>query len=452
MNSSSLYLKTSPLKLFFTAAIPGAISMLAGSLYGLFDGIFIGRILGETAFAAINLAFPFVAINFSLADLIGVGSSVPISIYLGKKDSKEANIYFTCACIMIVLTGILMGTFLYMAAPWLLGLMGAEGELEALAIRYVRVYALFSPVTTIVFAVDNFLRICGKIKTSMMLNIVMSVVTVVLEFVFLSVLDMGIGGAALAACSVMFAGALFALYPFFRGKLQLRFCRPKFSLKRIRQIISSGSPTFLSNMAGRIMAIVLNTILLRMGGQDAVSVYGVLMYVADVFQPILYGICDSLQPAIGYNYGAGQFHRVKSIERCCLTASGIVSVGAALAMLLFPREITTLFIKDGAEHFMLMSAQALQIFCFTYVTRWFGFGIQSYLIALDKPVPASLLSVSNAFVFPLVLIALLWPLGLNGIWLNFPVTSALVSLMAAVILLCIRKQMFSGQDGPKGEA
>ena len=79
MNSHTLFAKTPPVKLFFLAAIPGAVSMLASALYQLIDGVLVGRFLGETAFAALNLAMPFVIINFSLADLIGVGSSVPIS-------------------------------------------------------------------------------------------------------------------------------------------------------------------------------------------------------------------------------------------------------------------------------------------------------------------------------------------------------------------------------------
>ena len=91
MGSAALFSKTPPLKLFFLASIPGAISMLASALYQMLDGIFVGQFLGATAFAAVNLAMPFVIINFSLADLIGVGSSVPISISLGKKQEEEAS-------------------------------------------------------------------------------------------------------------------------------------------------------------------------------------------------------------------------------------------------------------------------------------------------------------------------------------------------------------------------
>ena len=138
--------------------------MLASALYQTIDGIFVGRFLGSTAFAAVNLAMPFVIINFSLADLIGVGSAVPISICLGKKQEKEANNLFTCACLMIVSTGVLIGAALFAAAPFLIRFMGAEGEFADFAVQYIRVYAISSPITTIVFAMDNFLRICGIIR------------------------------------------------------------------------------------------------------------------------------------------------------------------------------------------------------------------------------------------------------------------------------------------------
>ena len=109
MDYKALFSQTPPTRLFFKAAIPGSIGMLASALYQVADGIFISRILGDTAFAGFNLAMPLVIINFALADLIGLGSAVPISIKLGSKDEQEANNYFTCASIMVVLAGILSG-------------------------------------------------------------------------------------------------------------------------------------------------------------------------------------------------------------------------------------------------------------------------------------------------------------------------------------------------------
>ncbi len=439
MNSHTLFTKTPPLRLFFTAALPGSVSMLASALYQLIDGIFVGRYLGETAFAALNLAMPFVIINFSLADLIGVGSSVPISISLGRGQKEKAHNIFTCACLMIVGAGFLIGGLLFAAAPLLIAFMGAEGEFAAFAVQYMRVYALCSPVTTIIFAVDNYLSICGKIRGSMLLNILMSVLSASLEFLFLAVFRFGIWGAALATCSGMGICACIAFYPFFRGRMLLRFCRPRFSLRMIRQIVACGSPNFLNNIAGRLTSIVMNLLLVRLGGEAAVSIYGILMYVEGFIQPLLYGMCDSLQPAVGYNWGAGRFDRVKAIERCCFTASALLALAACAVISAFPASISRLFMANGDAAFMEVSITALRIFALTYITRWFSFATQSYMLAVEKPAYASAISVSTALVFPLLLVALLHPLGLTGIWFNFPGTSILAGLLALWVLSRFQK-------------
>lgn len=441
MNSQTLFLKTKPLKLFFLASIPGAIGMLASALYQLIDGIFVGQILGSTAFAALNLAMPLVIINFSLADLIGVGSSVPISIALGRQEDKEANNIFTCACLMIVIAGIMIGSILFFSAPFLIELMGAHGEFSIFAAEYLRVYAILSPVTTMVFAVDNYLRICGKIRTSMLLNIFMSVISALLEFIFLYVFKWGIGGAALATCSGMFICIIIALIPFLRGKMVLKFCRPRFSLKTVRQIIACGSPNFLNNIAGRLTSILMNVLLVQLGGENAVSIYGILMYVDGFIQPLLYGMCDSLQPAVGYNWGAGKYSRVRSIEKCCFAASCIVSVASVFIIYFIPEQITGMFMDTSAGGFMSMSVYALRIFSFTYIIRWLSFASQSYMLAIEKPFSASAISVSTALLFPVLLVIVLWPLGLTGLWLNFPLTSLLAALLSIFVMLKARKDL-----------
>lgn len=441
MDHKTLFSQTPPTKLFFMTAIPGAIGMLASALYQLIDGVFVGQILGESAFAALNLAMPFVIINFALADLIGLGSAVPISICLGEKKEAEANNIFTCACLLVVGTGVLFGGVIFAGAPALIRIMGAEGELAQLAVQYLRVYALCSPVTTIIFAVDNYLRICGKIKGSMVLNILMSGLSMLLEFVFLFVFRWGVWGAALATCSGMFLCAAIAFYPFFRGRMQLHFCRPHFQKVILRQIITCGAPSFLNNIAGRVTSIVMNAILLYMGGSAAVSVYGILMMVDGFVQSILYGMCDSLQPAVGYNWGASHFERVKQIEKRCFTASGIVSILTAAIIFLFPKPISLLFVKEVDASFLDMAVQALVLFSFTYLTRWFSFAVQSFMSAIEKPFWASAISLSVALIFPLLLIAALWPLQLNGLWLNLPATSVLAAVLSAVILFKMKDRL-----------
>lgn len=447
MDYKTLFSQTPPTRLFFKAAIPGSIGMLASALYQVADGIFISRILGDTAFAGFNLAMPLVIINFALADLIGLGSAVPISIKLGSKDEQEANNYFTCASIMVVLAGILSGAVLALGGRTFLSWMGAQGELLDQATQYLVTYALCSPVTTIVFAVDNYLRICGKIRRSMFLNIFMSVACMGFELLFMGVLKIGIRGAALGSSLGMALTAIAAFVPFFFGKMQLRFVRPRFHAKALREIVSCGLPSFLNNIAGRVTSIIMNVVLLALGGQNAVSVYGILMTMDGFVHPLLYGMCDSLQPAVGYNWGAQKFSRVRAIEKCCFTASGILSLLSVVLMALFPEQLTRLFISGAGPDVTAMSVTAIRLFSLTYITRWFSFATQSYMLAIEKPLPASLISVSTALIFPVILIIALWPFGLTGIWLNFAGTSALAAVMSAVILTRLRAEL-SKPDAP----
>ena len=165
------------------------------------------------------------------------------------------------------------------------------------------------------------------------------------------------------------------------------------------------------------------------------------MYAEGFVQPLLYGMCDSLQPAVSYNLGAGNPGRIRSIEKCCYTASAVISFLSAGILFFFPELITRMFVNNPDAAFMEMSRQAVMLFALTYVTRWFSFATQSYMLAVEKPLPASIISVSTALIFPVILIGVLWPMGLTGIWLNFAGTSLLAALLSLLILKRLRGEL-----------
>ncbi len=440
--SNNFFATAKPVKLFLRVAIPGLISMLAMSLYQASEGAFVGRLLGEAAFAAINIGFPIVMINFALADLIGVGSSAPISVALGRHDVKRACNIFTCSVILIFLVAVISGVIIYLTAPLFASIMGAEGELATLAVRYVRVYALMGPVSTIVFAMDNYLRISGFVKGSMILNIFMSMLTIGFLALFLGVFKMNVEGSALAASISMFICAIIAIIPFIFKKSVLKFTKPHFSFSMIKEITACGSPVFLSNIAGRVTAIFMNAALFRTGGQTAVAAYSVLMYVSAVAEPMLYGMSDSVQPAIGYNWGAGKLKRVAGITKVSFSVCGIVSVLCASAMFIMPRTLASIFV-DGANEpaLMEMAVEAMPIFGLAFLLGWFCFAVQGFFAAVEKPLFATIVSICFALIFPLTLIFALSEMGLTGLWLNYFGRSLLTALVALALIIAAQKQM-----------
>lgn len=440
MDYKQLYEKTSTTKLFAIVAIPGIISMLVSALYQVIDGVIVGQILGSTAFAAVNLVMPLVVINFSIADLIGVGSAVPIAIRLGEKDEKAASSIFSSACLMIIVLGAVLGTVLFIFAEDFIRLMGADEQIVVMSAQYLRVYAISSPFTTIMFAVDNYLRICGKVRYSLMLNVLLSVISAVLEIVFLLVFNMGIVGASLSTCIGMFICAVLGFLPFLRGKMQLRFVKPQFDRAVLSSIFVNGAPSFLNNIAGRVTSIAMNVLLLRLGGATAVSAYGVLMYADGLVLPVLYGLSDSLQPAVGYNYGAKNYSRIRAIERRVFGISCVLSVVMTAVMLIFKEPIVSIFVKAEDTVLIAMSVHALSLFAFSYLTRWISLATQSYMSAVGKAGYATTISLSMAFIFPILILFALSPLGLDGIWLNMPITCLLAAILSVVLLINYQKK------------
>lgn len=447
--TEQMYATMHPWRLFFIVALPGMVSMFAMSIYSIFEGIFIGKILGEGAFAAVNIAMPLVFINFSLADLIGVGASAPISVALGKGDHKTANNIFTCSVIMIFCVSTLMGCIMFFAATPLARLMGADGALLATSVRYLRTAALCSPLTSIFFAVDNYLRISGFVKTSMVINILCNLLTLGLLAFFLLVLKMDVVGSALATSLAMSMAAFASLAPFVAKKALLKFTKPRFSWAMTKQIAACGSPIFLNNISGRVTSILMNISLMTLGakvlgengGQTAVAVYAVLMYASDLCWPLLYGIADSLSPAIGYNWGAQNYGRVKGIVKCAYIGTAVIGLVSTSLLFFFPEMIASWFVKAEDVRLFEISVPAIRIFSFAYLFRWFGVVTQSLFSAIEKPLQATIVSVGTAFLFPVLLLGALWHFALDGIWFNFVGVNILTSLVSLCLLLALLSQI-----------
>lgn len=447
--TEEMYATMKPWRLFFVVALPGMVSMFAMSVYSIIEGAFIGQKLGEGAFAAVNIAFPMVMINFSLADLIGVGASVPISIALGKEDKKTANNVFSCSVLMIFIASLIMGSIMFFAAEPLCRMMGADDVLLETSVRYLRTCALCSPLSSVFFAMDNYLRISGYVKTSMAINIGSNLATVGLLSFFLLVLEMDVVGSALATSISMCLCAGVAMIPFLAKKTLLRFVRPRFHFAMFKEIAACGSPVFLNNIAGRVTSILMNISLMALGaktfgeggGTTAVAVYAVLMYSSDLCWPLLYGISDSLSPSIGYNWGAGNYDRVKSIVKCGFVGNFTVGMLSTALLFFFPDAVASLFVDAEDVHLLEISTHAIRLFCFAYLFRWLAVATQSFFSAIEKPLFATVMAVSVALVFPVALLGGLWPLGLDGIWLNFAGVNALAAVLAVFLLGRVGKEI-----------
>ncbi|MBS5149734.1 MAG: MATE family efflux transporter [Butyricicoccus pullicaecorum] len=443
MNPNSLAFETQPpSKLFLCCALPAMCSMVFGALYTIADGIFVGRYVGENALAAVNLAMPLVNISFAIADMIAVGSSVQIAMFLGQRDKEAANRIFSFSIKIIFAVSILIGLFFLFFTKPVFMLMGANGQALQYAFVYMGVYALFSPVTMVYYAADNYLRICNRQKYSMILNISTALLNIVLDFLLIIVFEGGVLGAALASCISMAIGSFFSLLPFFRKKLELRFTKGKIPAKQFVSLLANGSSEFFSNISGSVMAFILNVVLMRLGGTTAVAAMSIVLYVDSLMVMMIFGMCDSMQPPISYCHAAGLKQRVLSLEKRVLLSAALLSLGAFFFLWYGGSRIVPFFVTPEDTALLELSVHAMELYAFSYLVNWIYRCLSSYLTAMGQAGKSFAASICGTLVFPLVCLAALVPLwGFDGVCF-MPLFAGFFSGALAILLSVWRKDWY----------
>ncbi|MEG1683905.1 MAG: MATE family efflux transporter, partial [Oscillospiraceae bacterium] len=428
-------------RVFRSVAIPSVFSMVFSSLYMMADGIFVGRFIGEHALAAVNLVMPIAMILFALSNMIAVGSSVKVSTALGEGNIQKARQLFSASVLMIVGLGCIFTVLgLFFTEPLIFTLI-KDPALAEPAYRYVRVFTISFPFIMPLFAMDNFLRACGKAKYSMWVNILVSVLNVGLDWLLLAKLGLGIEFSALASVVSMFLGALFSFFPFFTKKITLHFARPKISPAEVVGIVYNGASEFFSSVAGSFMAAFTNAFLLHLGGAIAVASYGIVMYIDTLLLGILYGVLDSVQPAVSYNLGAGEVSRTFSFFKISCLTTAVLSAICLGGILLFPEFLAGIFSKESSGEIIDMTVAALVLFAPSYLFTWYNMVTSSFLTAMDKPRESMLIMTFRAILFPLLcLLGLTKLLGVYGVFLTATVSGGMTFVVALVIWKKAEKQ------------
>ncbi|MGX3010165.1 MATE family efflux transporter [Helicobacter sp. 23-1044] len=228
-----IYQNTNFATLFGRFIAPSVISAVFFSIYTIIDDISVGSYLGNESLAAMGLVMPFIFIAFALADMIAIGSSVQISLHLGKNALKEAREIF-CACVLaIVGISCIVGFLVYFGLSFLLDFMDASENIKTLSAEYSRVIAIFMPFIALSYALDNYLRICEKGVYVMWVGIFVVICNVALVCLFVIWLEMGIFGAGLAISLGLSFGTILSVLPFFYARFSAKILRPKTNAQKI---------------------------------------------------------------------------------------------------------------------------------------------------------------------------------------------------------------------------
>ena len=448
MNTRFLFTHMPPGRLFLITAGPGAVGMLASVLFYMVDGIFIGRYLGETAFAALNLALPFVIINFSLSDLIGVGSSVPIAIKLGEKKNHTANNIFTCACVLTFLTSIGVGALLYFGGPYLLSLLGAKGELLDYAVRYGRILMLALPPFALQNMFQSFFVTAEKPLLGFWFTVGAGCTNMVLDVVMVGMLHWGVEGAAVATLISQLVGGVLPVFYFIDhgNTSRLHLCRTQFYGRVLWDACINGSSELMTNLSMSLVNILYNFQLLRLAGENGVAAYGVIMYAAFLFVAVFVGYAVGSAPIVSFHYGAGNRAEVHNLYEKSLRLIAVVAVTLTAASMVIIPYVARFFVGYDPE-LLALTSRAFRLYALSFLIMGFNVYASSFFTALGDGVTSALISFLRTLVFQLAALLLLPALwGIDGVWLA--VTAAeLAALAVSVYMFMTKDQKFHYRHG-----
>ena len=442
---SGIFETLPPTKLFFRCAVPSMITMAFIALYQIADGLFVGRFIGEDALAAVNLIMPIIMMVFAFSSMIATGASVRISVLLGLKNREEASRVFTYSLKFIFVMSCIIGALgLIFAEPFVRLLApGATDQAIEYGITYTRVYALFSPLMPIYHATDNYLRVCGKEKLSMWISIGTQILNIVLDVILIAILGQGVWAAAFTSCIAMVLGAILSLWWFRNKRLDLYYTKGKISTSVFLRILANGSSEFFSSISMSVMSVVYNFFLLAYGGTTGVAAFSVIMYVDSFIGMLTFGMCDALQPAISYCYGAGLMRKVKAVFKRVVLGSVVLSVASLLFMMFAGEYVAPLFVKPEDTELLSVSIVGMKLFSLSYVTGWVDMCFSSYFTALERPARSLITSFFGTLVFPIGFLFILSPIWqLNGVWLSafFSCTASAVVTVILALTMKLKKE------------
>ena len=445
---SSDQLGTEPIgKLLVKQAVPASIGILVMSLNILVDSIFVGNWIGAIAIAAINVVLPVSFFIAALGMSIGIGGSSIISRALGADNREKALKTFGNQITLTLLVTISMVALGLIYVDTLIPAFGGKGAIFDPAKIYYTIVLYGIPFLALCMMGNTVIRAEGKPKFAMIAMIIPSVGNLVMDYLFIYVFDWGMHGAAWATTIGYLLCFGYILYFFLSKNSELKLGLHHFRLKSsiLKEIGSLGFVTLSRQAVVSIIYLLMNNILFDLGGEAMVTVYAIIgrMLMFALFP--VFGVTQGFLPIAGYNYGAQKYERVKESINTAIKYAALMATLVFIGLMLFPAEIAALFLSSKSDLSPLeLAANAFVMEHTPSAMRWVFaatpiIALQligaAYFQAVGKAIPALLLTLTRQgfFFIPLILI-LPNLLGELGVWISFPISDVLATLVTGYYL------------------
>ena len=431
-------------RLFMKYALPGVAGLLFLGIQSVIDGIVLGRFVGANALASVNLVLPCYSLISAFAIVMGIGGQTLVSISLGRGDKQEANNALRSVFVFLLGMSVVVSLVIFLSAGKIASFLGANEVLLPDAVHYIRALVPFFPLLCAMFFGDYIIKAMGHplYATSVMGMTV--VLNIVLDLVFVAVLGWGVMGAGLATGIAFTMGACFNVPRLFSRHEVVAVQRGRYDRRLVWNAFYNGSSEGMSELSVAITVFLFNITMMRYLGESGVAAFTAINYILFIGTTVFLGISDGIIPIIGYNYGARQQERIKSILKLAARTNSLIGIGLFLLLLLFGEQVIGLFFKDHGSEAFEISSRGVSIYCFAFLLCGLNILASSYFTAIGNAKISIIISALRGLVFVGIGILVLPAVfGIDAIWYDVPIAEICT---LSVSFWLVRRSLFNNRS------
>lgn len=435
-NQQSEKLGKEPLrKLFFTMAIPSVLAQLINVLYNIVDRIYIGHIkdIGSLALTGVGVTFPIIMVVSAFSAFAGQGGAPLASILLGAKDQEKAEKVLGSSTALLLVFSISLTLILQILKTPLLYAFGASDNVIGFAQDYIGLYLWGTIFVMLSLGLNTFISGQGNAKTAMFSVLIGAVTNIILDPIFIFVMNMGVKGAALATVISQAFSAIWVVNFLISKKSSLKIKREnlKLDMKFVKKIGSLGCSPFIMQSTESLVLLTLNSGLQKYGGDLYVGSMSILISVLQlIFVPVS-GIAQGVQPIISYNFGAGNRERVIKTFKALLIVCLVATMFMGGIAVLFPNFYVKMFTES--EELMKLTSKMMPIFTLGMCIFGIQQSIQVTFLAMGQAKFSIFIALLRKVIL-LVPLAIILPrfLGVKGIYYAEPMADITSVIVASI--------------------
>lgn len=438
-DTRAMLLNASPWKLVLSLSVPAIIGMVVVGLYNLMDAVFVGQMVGSNAMTAVSVSYPFTLVNTGVATLIGAGSASILSRAIGKKDQATIDKIMGNLIAWNLIFSIAITVIGMVFTKQILRLSGADGEILDIATRYLRIIFVGSTFVNFAQSANMIMRGEGMLKRAMLISGGAAVLNIVLDPILITIMNpagKGAEGAAYATILSQFVQAALTLWYFLKKSQTVKIHGIRLEKGLFSEIFGIGFSAMLMQVMLLVQQTVLYNVAAGNGGDVWQTILGATLRVQSFAFIPLWGLSQGYQPAVGTNFGAKQYDRVKYITKIFSIAATLLALVFYLPIMFAPKAMLSLFITE--PEIVVQGAGDFRLFFISYIVLGFWVVILTLMQSLGRASKASVLVllrqiiiyIPAAFIMPHVA-----GLGVHGVFCAPLITDAIV-LIVVIYMMC----------------